>query len=490
MRFGLFAHLALSITALLCGALLTLGYVLLQDAGQRFQEARARLALAQAEMLADGSLDALVTGDYELLERWVASATVADYSAYAYLVHANGQTLTHTNLKRVGHYLDPMGEIDQAVERDVTSNGRHVHEVIYPARIGKEHLANAVIGYYPDIKAFYTDKAALEIVFVISLFLFLLLGATLLIIRRHTQPLTELTNTMTTTSLSVAGVKRPSKTLLVRKDEVGALAREYDQLLDRLAQSYTDLQNEKQRLRHMVEERTHKLQQSNQELEAFSYSVSHDLRAPLRGIDGFCHALLEDYSDRLDKTGRGYLTRVRACSQHMAQLIDDLLSLSRVSRVDLSWKAVNLSKLVEASVEKLQEQFPQRDVNIYVAEGVRVQGDATLLGVVIDNLIGNAWKYTGKTNHATIEFGVKPMPSETAYFVRDNGAGFDMAYADKLFGTFQRLHGADEFEGTGVGLAIVRRVVERHNGRIWAEAKPGQGATFHFTLGRINERGQ
>ncbi len=490
MRFGLFAHLAFSITTLLSGALLTLGYILLQGAGDRLQEERSSLALAQVETLADGSLDALVTGDYELLERWVASVTPADYYAYAYLARADGQVLTHTDLKRVGHYLDPLGETRHPLQRDIPGKGGRIHEVIYPARIGDQHLANAVIGYYPDVTPFYSDQAARDIVIVIGLFLVLLLGATLLTIRRHTRPLTELTDTMTATSLSAASVKRPDANLLARHDEVGALAREYDGLLDRLAHSYHDLQNEEQRLRLMVEERTRKLQQSNQELEAFSYSVSHDLRAPLRSIDGFCHALLEDYSDCLDQTGREYLARVRNGSQQMARLIDDLLSLSRVTRTDLNWKTVNLSKLVEASVAKLREQNPQREVKTAIAGGISVEGDATLLAVVIDNLVGNAWKYTGKTEQAAIEFGAKSMPPETAYFIRDNGAGFDMAYADKLFGTFQRLHRADEFEGTGVGLATVRRVVERHNGRIWAEAKPGRGATFYFTLGTIDASNQ
>ncbi len=483
MRFGLFARLAVSIAALLCAALLTLGYVLLQGAEERFREERAQLARAQAMTLADGSLDALVTGDYELLERWVASVTPADYYAHAYLVRGNGQVLTHTDPGQVGHYLEPLGELQEPAERNVSRQGRPVHEVIYPARVGNQHLANAVIGYYTDGHPFYSNRTALQLVSVLSLFLLLLLGAMLLTIRRHIQPLTDLANTMTATSLGAAGVKRPDTTLLRRHDEVGALAREYDKLLDRLARSYNELQNEEQRLRQMVEERTLKLQQSNQELEAFSYSVSHDLRAPLRAIDGFCQALLEDYYGKLDETGRGYLARVRHASQRMARLIDDLLGLSRVTRADLSWKPVNLSELVTASIANLREQHPTRSVDVTVAAGVVVEGDATLLGIAVDNLIGNAWKYTGKTDHATVEFGVEQSPSGTVYFVRDNGAGFDMAYADKLFGTFQRLHRADEFEGTGIGLATVRRVVQRHNGRIWAEAEPGRGATFYFTLG-------
>lgn len=483
MRFGLFARLALSITALLCAALLTLGYVLMRDAEEHFLHEHASLARAQAETLADGSVDALITGDYELLVRWVAAVTPADFYAYAYLAKPDGQVLTHTDIQETGHYLYPLGELDGPFERDVRHLERPVHEVIEPVILGEKYLANAVVAYYTDARPDYIDQASLGIVFVLGVFLSLLLGATLWLIRRHTQPLTELADTITATSLSAASVRRPDKRLLMRHDEVGALAREYDKLLDRLAQSYRSLQDEELRLRKMVEDRTHTLQQSNQELEAFSYSVSHDLRAPLRAIDGFCQILAEDYAGRLDEAGLDYLARVRAGSRNMAQLIDDLLSLSRVTRASLCWKPVDLSALVERAFGTLREQYPGRDVAVRIAGNIVVRGDATLLGVAVDNLIGNAWKYTGKTKHARIEFGVDDAQGDRVYFVRDNGAGFDMDYVDKLFGTFQRLHRAGDFEGTGIGLATVKRVIQRHFGRIWAQAEPGSGATFYFTLG-------
>jgi signal transduction histidine kinase len=486
MSFGLFYRLALSISTLLCCALLTLGYILLRDAQAQFHEERTDLALAQAETLADGSLDALVSGDYELLERWVTAVIPADYYAYAYLARVDGHVLTHTNLKQVGRHLNPIGELEQSLQRNVTHSGRPISEVIYPAKIGTQYLANAVIGYYTDVRPFYTNQAALQIVMVIGLFLILLLGATLLIIRKHTQPLTELANTMTATSLGAAGVKRPDTSLLTRRDEVGTLAREYDRLVERLAHAYTELQNEEQHLRQMVEERTQKLQQSNQELEAFSYSVSHDLRAPLRTIDGFSQILLEEYADKLSAVGVDYLARVRAGSQHMGRLIDGLLSLSRVTRIDVVREDVNLSKCVSATIVALRKHYPQRDIRVTIAPDVMVEGDATLLGLAIDNLIGNAWKYTEKTDAAKIEFGVDSVQGETIYFIKDNGAGFDMAYAHKLFDAFQRLHGSNEFEGTGIGLATVQRILKRHNGRIWAEAEPGKGATFYFTLGNVD----
>jgi len=224
------------------------------------------------------------------------------------------------------------------------------------------------------------------------------------------------------------------------------------------------------------------LEAANKELEAFSYSVSHDLRAPLRGIDGFSQALLEDYHDRLDDTGRDFLQRVRAGSQRMATLIDDLLSLSRVTRSELQMAEVNLSALAAATAAELQKSDPTRAVTFAIAPDLVVRADPGLMRIVLQNLLGNAWKFTAKRSPAHVEFGVTANDHGRAYFVRDDGAGFDMAYAAKLFGAFQRLHAAAEFPGTGIGLATVQRIIHRHGGQIWAEGAPERGATFYFTL--------
>ncbi|HJW25435.1 MAG TPA: nitric oxide-sensing protein NosP [Rhodocyclaceae bacterium] len=222
------------------------------------------------------------------------------------------------------------------------------------------------------------------------------------------------------------------------------------------------------------------LQQANRELEAFSYSVAHDLRAPLRGIDGFSRMLELGWADHLDDTGRQHLQRVREGAQRLGQLIDDLLRLSRCSRADLTMEPVDLAALARQVMAALAQAEPQRQVEFTVAETFPAWGDARLLAVVLENLLGNAWKYTRRRPLARIDFGYDPNLS--AYFVRDNGAGFDMAYAGKLFKVCQRLHSASEFEGTGIGLAIVQRIIERHGGRIWADARKDEGATFHFTL--------
>jgi light-regulated signal transduction histidine kinase (bacteriophytochrome) len=224
------------------------------------------------------------------------------------------------------------------------------------------------------------------------------------------------------------------------------------------------------------------LEVANAELDTFAYSVSHDLRAPLRSIDGFSQALLEDYAAQLDDAGKQYLQRVRASSQHMAMLIDDLLQLSRVTRAEMRRDLVNLSDLAHSIAADLQRGDPQREVEFVIAAGVEIDGDSRLFHLVLENLLGNAWKYTAKHPRARIEFGVTQHEARPVYYVRDDGAGFDMTYADKLFGAFQRLHDPGEFEGTGVGLATVRRIIGRHGGRVWGEGAVEQGATFYFTV--------
>jgi len=230
------------------------------------------------------------------------------------------------------------------------------------------------------------------------------------------------------------------------------------------------------------QQRTAQLEAANKELESFSYSVSHDLRAPLHGIDGFSQALLEDYAAKLDDQGKGYLQRVRAATQRMAELIDDMLNLARVTRAPMQRAPVDLSALATAITDELRQTQPERAMEVVVQPGLVADGDAKLLKVLLMNLLANAWKFTGKQERARIEFGMQPGGGVPAYFVHDNGVGFDMQYVHKLFGAFQRLHAMDEFPGTGVGLATVQRIVHRHGGRAWAEAAVEQGATFFFTL--------
>ncbi len=265
-----------------------------------------------------------------------------------------------------------------------------------------------------------------------------------------------------------------------------ASARAAREVADVRAQLLADLQQinlELVQTQSELEEKNHRIEEINQELESFSYSVAHDLRAPLRSIDGFSQALAEDYASLLDDDGKKYLRFVRESAQQMGQLIDDLLTLARVTRSELALESVDLSTLVQRQASRLARQQPDRRVEIVIRPDLHVDGDARLLAVVVDNLLGNAWKFTGKSAAARIEFGATDKDGRLAYFMRDNGAGFDMAFASKLFGVFQRLHSTSEFEGTGVGLATVKRIVARHGGRVWAEAAVGAGATFYFTIG-------
>lgn len=291
-----------------------------------------------------------------------------------------------------------------------------------------------------------------------------------------------------------------------RKDEFGSLASGFNTMAESLRkeiyehrhteemleESNSNLQleimerkgveEELRKQRDHLQYLTAQLTASNNELEAFCYSVSHDLRSPLRSMDGFSKALLEDYDGRLDTQGKDYLQRINTACHRMGQLIDDLLNLSRITRSKMDKKTVDLSTLAKTIADELREKHPGRQVEIIIADGLAAYGDPRLLKIALDNLLSNAWKFTRKNSQARIEFGTARYKGNTAFFIRDNGVGFDMAYSNKLFGAFQRLHSVTEFEGTGIGLATVQRIIHRHGGDIWAEASVNQGATFYFTL--------
>lgn len=272
-------------------------------------------------------------------------------------------------------------------------------------------------------------------------------------------------------------------------DEVGELAGAFNNMAHNLivthydlAKTNKELQSHREHLEEMVSQRTLELQEKNKELESFAYSVSHDLRSPLRAIDGFSRILAEDYEHTLDDEGKEHFYRIRQASQRMGNLIDDLLELSRINRSEIVKQKIDLSAKVHSAISRLDTASSGRKVDFVVQPNVFIYGDDSLMDVVISNLIGNAWKYTAKTVITKIEFGEIRRNNELNYFVRDNGIGFDMKYANKLFGAFQRLVGYDEYPGTGIGLATVLRIINRHGGHIWAESELGKGATFYFTV--------
>jgi signal transduction histidine kinase len=286
-------------------------------------------------------------------------------------------------------------------------------------------------------------------------------------------------------------------------DEIGLLVENFNSMLEEIESATRELRasneglekevGERRRaeseilrlnaeLEQRVRERTLQLESTNAELEAFCYSVSHDLRAPLRAIDGFSQALLDDFPQDVPPEAARYLSRIRASAQRMGQLIEDLLNLSKVSRGELQRSDVDVTELAQQVVADLRLREPDRKVDMQIWEGMRASADGRLLRAALENLIGNAWKFSSKTQAPRIEVGAVRDGAQTSFFVRDNGAGFDMAFASKLFGAFQRLHTPQEFQGTGIGLATVQRIVHRHGGRIWADATPGKGAVFFFTL--------
>ncbi|WP_455203492.1 sensor histidine kinase [Kaarinaea lacus] len=248
-----------------------------------------------------------------------------------------------------------------------------------------------------------------------------------------------------------------------------------------LISAHEELRSHRDHLEELINERTLDLEAANRELESFCYSVSHDLRAPLRSIDGFSQILIEDYGEQLDDVFKEHLQRVRSGAQRMGQLIDDLLKLSRVSSGGIKKETVNLSSIAQEIIVALQQTDPHRNVEIHIEDNLCATCDPILIRSVLENLLGNAWKYTNHNQtNAVIEFGY--AHKNKSFFVKDNGVGFDMKYANKLFGAFQRLHHFDEFEGSGIGLATVHRIIQRHGGKVWAEGNVNEGATFYFTL--------
>jgi PAS domain S-box-containing protein len=239
-----------------------------------------------------------------------------------------------------------------------------------------------------------------------------------------------------------------------------------------------------------VQERTIQLEALNKELASFAYSISHDFRAPLRALDAFSASLNDKYGDQIDEQGRHYISRIRNNALYMSDLIDDLLKLSRITRADVNPQEVDISRLAGERIQLLQETEPERRVEVKIAAELSARGDRALLHAALQNLLENAWKFSSQEAQAEIEVGRTTIAGEEVFFVRDNGVGFNMAYADKLFGTFQRLHGADEFPGTGIGLATVQRIINRHGGKIWAESEIGKGATFYFTLEATKMKGR
>ncbi len=442
-----------------------------------FREAIARNLSIQARVAGSNSVTALVFSDPHSAEITLSALKAAPNVISAGIYSLNGQ-LFASYRRDAQAQLPPTISPDKARSRVFEDS-----DVIVTDPIVFQGKPTGIVYIRSDLQMLYIQlrryASIAACVLAVSLWTALMLSS--MFGRSITDPIVHLAD--------VAFIVSRDKNYTVRatppsgRDEISTLIASFNGMLGQIEVRDAALQSAQNQLEQRVDERTFQLAAANEELESFSYSVSHDLRSPLRTIDGFSHALLEDCADRLDDTGRTHLNRIRAATQRMGSLIDDLLNLSRLSRTEMHTQSVDISALASAIANGLQEGLPRRGVELRIRNGLRTLGDPGLLRVVLENLLGNAWKFTSTHESALIEFGAAVSNGKAAFFVRDDGAGFDPAYADRLFGAFQRLHSMTEFAGTGIGLATVQRIVRRHGGEIWAESAVGRGATFYFTLG-------
>ncbi len=458
---------------------------------------------------------------HQLLMDVYESVSELDIITYDYLLHREKRMEQQWNIKHdsLGEILDGLAEeegllpirADYAVLGNlfsqITVNNRRIQmltqagasQETIDAAIGLEErwVAQLLIASHSVItdasrlaeeahtEATEAQRVASNLTVILMIILAIAVTtSSLLIARSISKPLNELTK-----GAEIIGKGDLEHKVGVKsKDELGELAAAFNRMtesLKKVTASRDELDREvtvRKRVEGEIVKANTELAAVNKELEAFAYSVSHDLRAPLRSIDGFSQALIEDYPDRLDEQGKEYLQRVRLATQRMAVLIDDLLKLSRVTRSEMRRETVNLSTLAQSIAEELRETQPERQVDFAIASDLTTIGDPQLIRLIMENLLSNAWKFTSYHPQARIEFGLTQVDGKEAFFVRDDGAGFDMTYANKLFGVFQRLHSSEEFPGTGVGLATVQRIVHRHSGQVWAEGKEEEGATFYFTF--------
>jgi signal transduction histidine kinase len=424
---------------------------------------------AQAEIVGLNSASALLFGDVGAAYQTLSALSVRQNVDLAgiYTKDAAAFALWQREGRKTGP-LPALGRVNETSHRFQPDAIELFHPIMFDgSRIGTVYIRSNLTNL--------EERRKLLLVITLGVLLLSLMAAGLISIklgRKIADPVLRLADTMNkiskTRDYSVRAVGRTT-------DEIGLFVDTFNGMLE-------EIQTNHEHLEHRVRQRTLELEASNNELEAFSYSVSHDLRAPLRSIDGFSMAVMEDFGDKLNDEGKRMLERIRAATQNMAGLIDALLNLGRITRSAIQREKVDLSQMCRSIVDALREAEPNRRVEVDIADGAVAEADPRLVRVALENLIANAWKFTSKEPEARIGFGRQAVEGGTAFFVRDNGAGFDMAYANKLFRPFQRLHPEVDFKGTGVGLATVHRVIARHGGRVWAESAPGKGATFFFTL--------
>jgi signal transduction histidine kinase len=464
---GLIASSAALILA--CGALLTYEFF-------AYRDNMVRVLSIRSDIIGTNSVSAILFKDEQS-----AAETLASLKDDPHIISAGIYIQDNYPFARYGTDDD---------QRDVALIGRFANQdthrfesdsLILVRRIVFKGEPIGTVLIRSDLQEMYARMwqyiGIILIIFLVSSLVALVVSA--IVQRKITQPLLQLVDTArTVTAKKDYSIRARTES----NDEMGILVVAFNEMLTQIERQSGALQRSSDECEQRVIERTRELQYANEELETFSYSVSHDLQSPLRGIDGFCQALVEDNSEMLDERGKDHLKRIQAAIVRMGQLVDDLLDFSKVNRMQLRKTDIDLSVLAQGLLKELQFRDPTREVEFHVQTGLVVKADEHLIAIVLTNLLENAWKFTSKHKHALIEVGVLKLPTETAYFVRDNGAGFDMAYVNKLFAPFQRLHTQKEYSGTGIGLATVQRIVSRHGGRVWAEGEMEKGASLYFSL--------
>jgi signal transduction histidine kinase len=443
-----------------------------------FRQAMVHNLSIQAQIAGSNSVSALLFNDPREAEKTLSALKAAPNIVSAHIYTSEGRPFATYSRDHAGQApvlpTIPAGQTETHWFKD--GEIVLVRSIVFQGNpAGSVYIQSDLLEINDRLKR-YAGIAA--IVLLTSLLAALLISS--IFQRAVAEPITHLAG--------IAGVVSRDKDYSVRakptggRDELAILIGTFNEMLAQIQERDGALQKAHDELEQRVQERTTELAAANKELEAFSYSVSHDLQAPLRSINGFTQALAEDYADKLDERAKNYISRARAATQRMGVLIDNLLNLSRMTRAEMRVERVDLTAIAWSIGAELRKTEPQRQVELVMQDRIEVLGDSQLLRIVIDNLLNNAWKYTSKHPRARIEFGKSHSDGSAVYFVRDDGAGFDPAYSQRLFGAFQRLHGVTEFPGTGVGLATVQRIIHRHGGRIWAEGAVEKGATFYFTL--------
>ena len=443
-----------------------------------FREELVRNIAAQAEIIGSNSVSALTFNDPQTAVNTLSALrSVADIVS-AGIVTPDGRLFAHYT-RRAGPPLTNIATVPSSVQTHVFSDDELLlrQPILFQGnQIGTVYIRSDLNERSRRLRRYLAIAA---VILLLSMLAALLVSG--MFRRAVADPIVQLADVAREVSLKRNYNIRGNPT--GAGDEVAILIDAFNDMLTQIQSRETELQQAHAELEHRVEDRTRQLVAANRELEAFSYSVSHDLRGPLEVINGFGHILLEEYGNKIDPAAREYVLQIKASTNRMAELIDDLLNLSRVSTTGMHTEKVDLAGIARSIADQFCRREPSRRVEFAIADCAPVEGDSRLLRIAMENLLRNAWKYTSNREVALIEFGCEQRVRQAAFFVRDNGAGFDPRHVDRLFKPFQRLHSLSEFPGTGIGLATVQRIIARHGGEVWAEGAVDKGATFYFTIG-------